>query len=754
MIPHFDIRKVAARAMFCVLTFLSLHASAREAGWYPGMYLAQGDGLDLYRQNEPKLPGAIIMSQTGTTLNTGYQSEIVTFAQSSYDMVKTLSVNSSVSLDYLVANADITASFFGNQTFDANDVKFIFTKTRNFGTTLYSPVDFSPSVKALIASYQTNWQGEALHSQITSAMGTHYVAGFEKSAMVSVVYTFHFASASTKQQFSLSASGSSDGLFTSASFSAYVSSFFRSATASTSMNYQFYSTDPSQSTTNLFSGASGSITSYQQFTNFLSQLEAYGNAMDPANAKITGYLLNPIQTVPGYLSLLGGYVPPPEVSADYNDFLQAYAALQVWQQRLEFRGPMTWLNAKGQQVLSNSIVDINNYLSNMQSVAVSHFNAGTPLDVPPDVVAYLANLSQLRLPEIYVMDNWVYYDSADLDTFHVLIGRVDCGNSDLIAPIPFGNVAATNVTSVTTAPLYYSPSDFIYNMTNTYTSGYHQGAINKHLKALFASEQWNCLTNSNPDVNGFFVVEEDNHTAGSGQIVGSSKCTVSIYDPISHSLLDRIPFFSSRSGGCLAPSQLSGGVSVSVAVTSPPTDAVVGLAQPVTLQITNQTPVQAYGTTITFVLSNAFDFGWANGSQGYASFDPSTRIVSYVVGPLPGNASADISLNIIPLQNGLAVPGSPPVLAVGAGLTNSATGEASFSPIVSALPTIGLGRTAGGVQLDWWSDTDRVLVESSSTLGSGASWSPLTSGMVVNGSHRFQSSPISGRQAYFRLHSQ
>src|SRR6266404_3634496 len=367
--------------------------------------------------------------------------------------------------------------------------------------------------------------------------------------------------------------------------------------------------------------------------------------MNPANAKTTGYLLNPIQTVPGYFSLLGGYVPLPEAPADYNDFLQAYAALQVWQQRLEFRGPMSWLNAKGQQVLSNSIMDVNNYLNNMQSVAMSHFNSGTPLDVPPDVIAYLANLSQLRLPEIYVMDNWVYYDSANLGTYHVLIGRVDCGNEDLIAPIPFGNVSVTNGASVTTSQLYYSPSDFIYNMTNTYKSSYHVGSINKHLRALFASEQWNCLTNSNPDLNGFFLVEENN--------VGASKWTISINDPISHTLLDTIPFFSSRSGGCVAPSQLSSGVSVSVAGTSPPANGVVGQAQPVTVQVTNQTPVQAYGTTVTFALSNAFDFGGANGSQGYASFDPSNRVVSYAVGPLPGNASAEISLNLIPLQSGL-----------------------------------------------------------------------------------------------------
>jgi hypothetical protein len=123
---------------------------------------------------------------------------------------------------------------------------------------------------------------------------------------------------------------------------------------------------------------------------------------------------------------------------------------------------------------------------------------------------------------------------------------------------------------------------------------------------------------------------------------------------------------------------------------------------------------------------------------------------------LPGT-SAEIDLQLIPLRAGVAVPGTPPVITLPGGLTNSPTPVVPFSPIESALPTIGLTRTPAGVQLDWWSDTDRLVVEGTSALGSGASWSPVTpvaNGTAINGSHRFLAPSVAGRQGYFRLHGQ
>jgi hypothetical protein len=732
---HSNIRRIALLTTFGLLLCLGLPSPAIEVGWYPGMYLNPGDGVGLNQQKEPKMPGLVEMGPTGISLANGWQNEVVTFAQHTYDMVKTLNINTSAAVQSEYGNYTLGISFFDGHKFDANDVRFVFTKTRNFGMTLYPPSGFSSNFWNQVAQYP-KLQGEALHSVLASTLGTHYVAGHESAAFISVIYTFHYASASTKQRFSLSTSYSYD----SAAFSSFVSSFFASTNTSTTMSYEFYSTDPNQSPTNFNLGSTGNITSYQGFTNFLNQLEAYANAMNPSNAVITGYILNPIQTVPGYLSILGGYVPPPVEPADYSEFLQAFTALHVWQQRLEFRGPMSWLNAKGQQVISNNVVDVNNYLSNMQSIAINHFTTGAPLDVPPDVVAYLANLSDLRLPEIYVMDTWQWFDGVT--THHTVIGRVDCGIADLIAPIPFSSLSVTNGNSVATTPLDYDAWHFETNMLKTYSGG----SRNTHLKALFSGEQWNCLTNSNPDVNGFFLVTERNNVA--------ADYSVAIYDPITGAPVDQMPFLATRSGGCATPSQFASGVGVSVTSTPPPTNGVVGLAQPVTVQVANRSSLQVYGIKFSFALSNAFDFGGANGSQGYASFDASTRMVTYAVGPLSGGASARIDLQLIPLQAGVAVPGTPPVMGVASGLINSTpTTVVTFSPIASAQPIIALAPARSSILLDWWSDTDRLMIERSSALGSGVAWSPQTNGVIINGSHRFLTNPVSGQQGYFRLRS-
>jgi hypothetical protein len=294
------------------------------------MYLQLGDGVALNHQQDPKSLRLVLLTSPTTTNNTGSFTETVTFAQHTYDMIKTLSVNASASLDALTFSGDIDVGFFGMQTFGANDLRFVYTAIKNYGTTVYSAVDFSPTNKSLIAGFQKNLQGAALHSAITTALGTHYVRGYESAAIVSVVYSFHYASASVKQQTSVSANASWD----TGSFSGFVNSFFASSNTTTTMSYEFYSTDPYQLTTNLSLGSTGIIRSYQQFTNFVQQVEAYANAMNSAHAKVTGYILDPIQTVPGYLAMLGGYVPPTTNGPDYNGFLNAYSALQATKQSL------------------------------------------------------------------------------------------------------------------------------------------------------------------------------------------------------------------------------------------------------------------------------------------------------------------------------------------------------------------------------------------------------------------------------------
>ena len=213
-------------------------------------------------------------------------------------------------------------------------------------------------------------------------------------------------------------------------------------------------------------------------------------------------------------------------------------------------------------------------------------------------------------------------------------------------------------------------------------------------------------------------------------------------------------FLDTRSGGCGVPSLVSNTVSAVIVATPTTNTGVVGLAQPVTVLVTNLASVQTYGTKVSFVLSNAFDFGGGSGSQGYAS--SSNGVVTYTLGPLLPGATASINLKLIPLRAGAVVPGTLATLNLGANLNNTSPNTASFSPIQSVAPALNSARGPGGtVQLDWWSDTDRLMLESSPALGSGASWSSSdASGTIVDGSHRFLPQQVAGQQGYFRLRSQ
>jgi len=504
--------------IFSALVWWSAPAPAIEVGWHDHMYLQLGDGVALNQQKEPKSLSLVLMTSPTTTNNNGSFTETVTFAQHTYDMIKSLSVNASVSLDSLTFSGDVNVGFFGKQTFDANDLRFVYTAIKNYGTTVYSAVDFSPTNKSLIAGFQKNLQGAALHSDITTALGTHYVRGYESAAIVSVVYSFHYASASVKQQTTVSANASWD----TGSFSAFVNSFFASSNTTTTMSYEFYSTDPYQLTTNLNLGSTGIIRSYQQFTNFVQQVEIYANAMSSARAKVTGYILDRVQTVPGYLTILGGYIPPPATNTDYTGFLQAYSALQATKQSLApllLQGnSLSWLNAQGRQVMAGQWNQVVNYLAAMKSIAAAHFTSGSPLNIPSEVASFLAGLNAIRLPEIIFMDSFLN------GSYRCIIGRVDCGCTNLTAPVPFYHLAAlyhqTNYYTDSSGdvlssfvPIYYNSRDFETNQLTAHPSG----TINTHLISLFSgalAPLWNCLTNANPDINGYFFIEQpDTQTA-------------------------------------------------------------------------------------------------------------------------------------------------------------------------------------------------------------------------------------------------
>ena len=736
--------RIGPATAFILFLCLCLPAWAVKVGWHDQMYLQLGDGVDLKRQQEP-LSSPVIMGTNAVVLNTGGQSESVTFAQHTYDMIRSLSANGSVSLNSLVFNGSVGVSFFDQQSFDANDLTFVYTATRDFGDTIWQVADFTPDFKAVAANLRLAQLGEPMHAALTSRFGTHYVHGYQSAAVVSVAYSFHYDSASIRKQLSVQLNASYNSGFDSASFSAFVSSFFGTTDTTKTMSYKFYSSDPLQSPTNFDFSTAGIIQNMQQFTNLVARVESYYRKMDPARGKVTGYILDPIQTVPGYLPLLGGYVPTPADPADYNSFLQAYSALQVWKQRCDTwvlqRNTMSWLNAKGQQMVQGKRLDIANYLTAMKSIAHSHFTSGTALEVPSDIVNYLGTLDDIPLPEIYVMD------SLDYGANHFILGRIYCGTLDLTTSSPFYTLSQLyyNTNKAAAVSIYYSAADFENAQLKALPAGYPP---HTHLIALFGSSQWNSLTNlaATQDRTGFFVAEQPTAQA--------PNWTIDLSDADGNTV-DQMPFLSTRSGGTTLSMATAGGPGVSLAITSTNGTDAAGLARRIALQVTNETPVQAYGTAVSFKLADNFEFAGASGSQGYASFDPLTRIVSYSIGPLIAGASADVTLQLIPLRAGLAVPAGPALLTLGEGLTNtSPNSTAAFVPIETAAPILNMAPIAGGIQLDWHSDTDRLRVEHTSALGPNASWSLASNTTITSAGHRFLTFPVTSNQNFFRLCSQ
>jgi hypothetical protein len=502
MKKHCEACKFVAVVILGVFLWLPLLAQQVLVGWHDHMYLQPGDGVQLNRQQEPAFPGLLIMSPSAPRKISG-GGESIAFAQHTYNLISKLNANSSVSLNGLAFNGDVSVSFFGRQTFNANDLVFIDTITENLYETDFTPLSFSSNFWAQVGGYQKYLQDALLYSAITSTFGTHYVAGYRSQAMVSVLYSFHYASSSVRQQTIVSGSASTDA----GNFSAFVSSFFGSTNTTASMSYQFYSSDPSVAATNIGVALAGNVQNYQQFTNLETQISKYAATLNQTNAKITGYILAPLSAVPNFLTTLGISHPTTNNPANYDGFLEAYTALQAWIQSLDpwiLNGDaLSWLNGQGRQLVQGSWLEAEGYLTQMKSIAFSHFTTNATLYVPPEVTGFLAdNLNTVALPKIYNLDN---FENSNNRYF---IGRVDCGCRNLTIPIPFSTISelqgGTNNGTLDT--IYYDPVAF----QKIELDAAPNNTVRGEFQTLFASPQWACLTNTtgNPNLNGYFVASE------------------------------------------------------------------------------------------------------------------------------------------------------------------------------------------------------------------------------------------------------
>src|ERR1039458_1143946 len=470
---------------------------------------------------------------------------------------------------------------------------------------------------------------------------------------------------------------------------------------------------------------------------------------DPKRAKVTSYILDPIQNIPGYLPLLGGYSPHSILSADYSTFLEAYAALEAWNQRLTdwTLDPkrMSWLNTTGQRQALAKRQDVANYVSVMQAIAADHFVNGSPLVVPTDIFNYLATFSDITIPAINVL--WASDDTV-YSSQHGVFGWVDCGSISNTLNTPFSSISEPlNGADVGwETPLCYSYHD-VTNLVQSQISYWtaRSSAVTSDLKQFLASSVWANLTNAAFSSRriGFF---------GDVRAKADKTNTFMVVSDTEGNIVDQLNWMSTRGGPVPEAKVMNfGAVAVSASSTQP-IQGTVGLEETIPLVITNSGPNSAYGVTVSFQLANGYDFVDASGSQGYVSFNPTNRLVTYVVGPLPPGGQVDVALRVIPLQPGQSLPSANAVLTVGDVLTNVSSPQVNLPQVSSGLPILTLAKAAKGIELGWFSDTDRLKVFQSPRVGPGAAWSVVTNSPVANGTKRILTLPTSSGSMFF--HSQ
>jgi len=111
-----------------------------------------------------------------------------------------------------------------------------------------------------------------------------------------------------------------------------------------------------------------------------------------------------------------------------SDFLQAITALQVGSSA--FRGGDNGAAQSprgGQQYWQGKALDIGNYLNAMYLIASNITLPALRSTYLPMSSLILPNLSDIKLPEIYVMDSFIYSDGIG-NRQCILSARVDCGD--------------------------------------------------------------------------------------------------------------------------------------------------------------------------------------------------------------------------------------------------------------------------------------------------------------------------------------
>jgi hypothetical protein len=717
-------------------------------GWHPTFGGDIGLGLNIHDQRLTE-PRVATFDTNAPYSNTGSQSINVRFVQHTLEMSQSASLNANVSLSFGAFNGKVGFSYADSQTFSGNKLSFVFDCTRDYGNVTPAFQRFDPSFTNDVARLkQQGLSGVALHQAVTDLYGTHVVYGFQRASKVLVTYQFDYGSESVAHSMSVIVQGSYGGII--GDFNSFAQSQFQRTDTHTTLNCSFWSSDPTL--TPSFPVATN-LTTYDQFVAYAAQVQSYCASMSSTNAKTTGYLIEPLQSLPDYHSLVASIPTTTTNSVDPNLdlFNQTFSKLRGWEDLLSSwvldARHMSWLNTSGQQQIGAILRDVTNYRKTMEQVARSYLDTGTPLVVPDDVINYFANLNRIQIPTFYTLGSGGYTCNASAGPYRVVIGYVYCGSKALTSDPPFGNVSEfENGNDVgTIAYTTYSASDFEQYLRSVYT---YCAGINQIILDTFSSPLW--ATIKSQDQTNRFVFFYSGEPA---PWVNNGIFSYVLRDAAG-AIVDQVNMLSTRSAGALgAVAAASPTVNLAVGVQSLPSSPTAGRKAIYTIGVTNNGPGAAYGVQLALPLinTNLFEVVSVSGSQGQGAITNGSMV--YEVGPLASGNSTAVRLQVVPLVSGSFTPGTQSSAAPGTGLSdpNVSDNTASLGAVAFAQPQLTMSKRGSQAELSWFSDTSRIVLEQTSSIGN-PSWTPVSGSFATNGSQwEISISPTSPRM-FFRLH--
>ncbi len=731
-------------SIVCFLMLLStISSQAEQIGWHPDLSLTWGQGLDMRLQGKI-LPLVATMSSSPIVTDTGDASVAVTFAQSTFDLAKMFSLNSSISARYFVADGSVHFNMVDNQQISQNSLNFTYLCTRNFGVTRYAPVSVSTMLQDYVASRRGKMSSAELQKVVAEQFGTHFVSGVRKEARVMATYSFSFGSQAVRQSYAMDFSARYANGASSATFQTDVRSMLEQKNTSISMSYQLYTSD---SVVPWPIAQSGSITNYQQFLDFTTALEKYCQGLSPERGKPVSYVVESVRNIPGFSQLMDCDLSDIAV-ADYDRYLKVYAKFKAWEDILSGwtmdARRMSWLNTNGQQMVIEMRKDVTAYRKTLDQMAKSHFENSTPLTISDEAFSYLTQLNHIPLPTANVAHHGRYWlGPGDTHYEEMWLCYVHAGPRELTVERPFVNVSLlSNGAEVmpncnsweTTSPtgVYWDLQEYEATLnswaTNTESHNY---ALIEFSKYVVNSALWQSLKQrSGNERIGVFVVFVHENAWGSYSepwMMGLRDATGDFADLWSMGASRATPAMQNLEGSTTAD--------IGVRVMSGPTTGVVGSGYDCVVSVTNSGPGAAYGVMMSSPIAPGFEVASISGSQGAGTC--TNGQASYLIGSLANGTEATVRMRLVPLQDGQNQVAGQLDVRIGTGLTNiSSSASDAPEPISVQSPQLSLVRDLSGAKAAWTSETSRLILEQSPTLANDASWSMVTEGIESQGTSR------------------